>query len=69
MDYWGGGLPGSRMCDCGVLSTCSDPTKWCNCDTEIHNMWQVDAGRFNTSKFIYIAKINSQHYYYNEEQL
>ncbi|KAG5881355.1 hypothetical protein JTB14_037097 [Gonioctena quinquepunctata] len=43
MDYWGGGLPGSRMCDCGVQSTCTDPTKWCNCDAG-SEVWQVDAG-------------------------
>lgn len=43
MDYWGGGLPGSRMCDCGVLGTCIDPTKWCNCDAD-SRIWQVDGG-------------------------
>lgn len=32
MDYWAGALPGSRKCECGVLGTCVDPSKWCNCD-------------------------------------
>lgn len=32
MDYWAGGLTGSRKCNCGVLGNCIDPTKWCNCD-------------------------------------
>lgn len=32
MDYWAGALPGSRKCECGVLGSCVDPSKWCNCD-------------------------------------
>ena len=32
MDYWGGSLPGSRKCECGLMGTCIDETKWCNCD-------------------------------------
>lgn len=32
MDYWGGSLPGSGMCACGLEGTCKDPTKSCNCD-------------------------------------
>ncbi|KAJ4427833.1 hypothetical protein ANN_25612 [Periplaneta americana] len=30
MDYWGGSLPGSRKCECGILDT-----KWCNCDSAL----------------------------------
>ncbi|XP_060526188.1 neurexin-4 isoform X1 [Cylas formicarius] len=43
MDYWGGALPGSRKCECGIMGTCVDPTKWCNCDSG-DRAWQVDAG-------------------------
>ncbi|XP_037077465.1 LOW QUALITY PROTEIN: neurexin-4-like [Pollicipes pollicipes] len=32
MDYWGGSQPGSRKCQCGILDSCIDPTKDCNCD-------------------------------------
>ena len=32
MDYWGGSQPGSRKCACGILGTCIDRTKDCNCD-------------------------------------
>ncbi|XP_066260020.1 neurexin-4 isoform X2 [Euwallacea similis] len=46
MDYWGGGLPGSRKCECGVMGTCNDPTKWCNCDGDA-NYWLVDAGELS----------------------
>ncbi|CAG9837466.1 unnamed protein product [Diabrotica balteata] len=45
MDYWGGALAGSRKCECGILSTCTDSTKWCNCDgVQNADIWQVDAG-------------------------
>ncbi|XP_017770023.1 PREDICTED: neurexin-4 isoform X1 [Nicrophorus vespilloides] len=43
MDYWGGALPGSRKCECGILGTCRDSTKWCNCDAEF-NDWAMDGG-------------------------
>lgn len=33
MDYWGGSIPGSNKCQCGVIGDCKDPTKWCNCDS------------------------------------
>lgn len=32
MDYWGGSLPGTGMCACGLDGTCKDPSKSCNCD-------------------------------------
>lgn len=43
MDYWAGGLPGSRKCECGIQGSCIDPTKWCNCDAN-HIEWQEDGG-------------------------
>lgn len=33
MDYWGGSIPGSHKCQCGITGGCHDPTKWCNCDS------------------------------------
>ncbi|KAF6207362.1 hypothetical protein GE061_018603 [Apolygus lucorum] len=43
MDYWGGSVPGSRKCHCGLMGTCADPTKWCNCDAGLES-WVVDEG-------------------------
>ncbi|XP_011306844.1 neurexin-4 isoform X1 [Fopius arisanus] len=43
MDYWGGALPGSMKCECGVLGNCADPTKWCNCDSGFEG-WLEDGG-------------------------
>ncbi|MCL4131606.1 UNVERIFIED_CONTAM: hypothetical protein GTU68_025311 [Idotea baltica] len=33
MDYWGGSLPGSRKCECGLMGTCIMKGSWCNCDS------------------------------------
>lgn len=33
MDYWGGSIPGSYKCQCGIIGNCKDSTKWCNCDS------------------------------------
>lgn len=52
MDYWGGALPASRKCECGILGTCLDPTKWCNCDAS-HYDWAVDSGMLTKQIFIY----------------
>lgn len=43
MDYWGGSIPGSYKCQCGVIGDCKDPTKWCNCDS----------GRKRVSSFLF----------------
>lgn len=49
MDYWGGGLPGSRKCECGVVGTCNDRTKWCNCDGDAP-FWLIDSGEWKFYK-------------------
>lgn len=43
MNYWAGGLPDSRKCECGILGNCYDPTKWCNCDSN-QLQWLEDGG-------------------------
>lgn len=43
MDYWGGSLPGSRKCECGIMGKCVDTTKWCNCDSGLDS-WLEDGG-------------------------
>lgn len=43
MDYWGGALPGSRKCECGIEGTCVKADKWCNCDANLET-WQQDSG-------------------------
>ncbi|XP_065089213.1 neurexin-4 isoform X1 [Ochlerotatus camptorhynchus] len=51
MDYWAGALPGSRKCECGILGTCVDPTKWCNCDANSLE-WQEDGGEIREKEYL-----------------
>uniref|UniRef100_A0A673CT94 Contactin associated protein like 3 n=1 Tax=Sphaeramia orbicularis TaxID=375764 RepID=A0A673CT94_9TELE len=41
--YWGGALPGSRQCACGLQDSCLDPYHYCNCDAD-HDQWTNDSG-------------------------
>ncbi|CAH1403187.1 unnamed protein product [Nezara viridula] len=43
MDYWGGSIPGSRKCHCGLMGSCIEETKWCNCDSGFDS-FQTDEG-------------------------
>uniref|UniRef100_A0A3Q1BXN2 Contactin associated protein like 3 n=1 Tax=Amphiprion ocellaris TaxID=80972 RepID=A0A3Q1BXN2_AMPOC len=41
--YWGGALPGSRQCACGLEDSCLDPSHYCNCDAD-YDQWTDDSG-------------------------
>uniref|UniRef100_A0A3B5BD49 Contactin-associated protein-like 4 n=1 Tax=Stegastes partitus TaxID=144197 RepID=A0A3B5BD49_9TELE len=41
--YWGGALPGSRQCACGLQDSCLDPSHYCNCDAD-YDQWTDDSG-------------------------
>ncbi|CAG0892829.1 unnamed protein product [Cyprideis torosa] len=56
MDYWGGGLPGSFKCECGVYGRCQDPEKWCNCDSGFE-MWLEDKGYIIHKEYLPISKL------------
>ena len=43
MKYWGGALPGSKKCACGMTNSCADPNKVCNCDKN-DAVWREDSG-------------------------
>ncbi|CAH2071974.1 unnamed protein product, partial [Iphiclides podalirius] len=61
MDYWAGATPGSRMCQCGVLGDCLDPTKWCNCDAEYSPLkpdeFQVDGGEITEKEYLPVKQL------------
>ncbi|GBP09577.1 Neurexin-4 [Eumeta japonica] len=61
MDYWAGAQPGSRMCQCGVLGSCTDPTKWCNCDAEYNPLkpdeYQSDGGEIMEKEFLPVKQV------------
>uniref|UniRef100_A0A8C4F3Y9 Contactin associated protein like 3 n=1 Tax=Dicentrarchus labrax TaxID=13489 RepID=A0A8C4F3Y9_DICLA len=41
--YWGGALPGSRQCACGLQDNCLDSNHYCNCDAD-YDQWANDSG-------------------------
>lgn len=56
MDYWGGALPGSRKCECGILDTCVDPAKWCNCDAMLPT-WTEDVGDITEKEYLPVKQL------------
>ncbi|XP_074114384.1 neurexin-4 isoform X3 [Cotesia typhae] len=56
MDYWGGALPGSRKCECGILGNCVDPTKWCNCDAGFDS-WNEDGGDITEKEHLPVRQL------------
>ena len=59
MDYWGGSLPGSRKCNCGLYGTCKDPSKWCNCDSDYfeEGKWLIDEGDLTQKDFLPVRQL------------
>ena len=43
MTYWGGALPGSGKCACGMTNSCADAWRACNCDRN-DEVWREDSG-------------------------
>ncbi|XP_071445509.1 neurexin-4 isoform X1 [Hetaerina americana] len=56
MDYWGGSLPGSHKCECGIIGGCIDPTKWCNCDAGLET-WVTDGGDITQKEFLPVRQL------------
>uniref|UniRef100_A0A8D8V989 Neurexin-4 n=2 Tax=Cacopsylla melanoneura TaxID=428564 RepID=A0A8D8V989_9HEMI len=56
MDYWGGSVFGTRKCECGILGTCTDPTKWCNCDAGLES-WQEDGGELKEKAHLPVKQL------------
>jgi len=57
MDYWGGSFPGSFKCECGLLGTCFDPDKWCNCDSG-HDGWLWDGGEITEKQYLPVTALH-----------
>ncbi|XP_065217760.1 neurexin-4 isoform X3 [Planococcus citri] len=57
MDFWGGAMPGSRKCECGVLGQCDDMSKWCNCDAG-HGEWTSDSGNLKGKEYLPVRRLH-----------
>ncbi|XP_069969361.1 neurexin-4 isoform X3 [Penaeus vannamei] len=55
MDYWGGSLPGSRKCECGLMGTCVTG-KWCNCDAGLES-WLFDSGELTVKEHLPVRQL------------
>ncbi|XP_042220113.1 neurexin-4-like isoform X3 [Homarus americanus] len=55
MDYWGGSLPGSRKCECGLMGTCVT-NKWCNCDAGLES-WLFDSGELTVKEHLPVRQL------------
>ncbi|KAK4300982.1 hypothetical protein Pmani_026854 [Petrolisthes manimaculis] len=55
MDYWGGSLPGSRKCECGLMGTCVTD-KWCNCDAGLES-WLFDSGELSVKEHLPVRQL------------
>lgn len=60
MDYWGGSLPGTGMCACGLDGSCKDPTKGCNCDAILpYNTNELsDMGLLTQKEFLPVKELH-----------
>ncbi|XP_034938756.1 neurexin-4-like, partial [Chelonus insularis] len=56
MNYWGGGLPGSQKCECGVSGTCIDKKKMCNCDAG-YSDWYEDGGDILEKEYLPVRQL------------
>ena len=57
MDYWGGSIPSSRRCECGIQNNCVMPDKWCNCDAGL-NTWEKDEGHIREMEYLPVRRLH-----------
>ena len=56
MKYWGGAIPGSKKCACGMTNTCLDPTRACNCDDGL-GQWAEDRGFLRDKEYLPVSAL------------
>ncbi|XP_045389990.1 contactin-associated protein-like 4 isoform X4 [Lemur catta] len=54
--YWGGPLPDSQKCTCGLEGNCIDSQYYCNCDAD-RNEWTNDTGLLSYKEHLPVTKI------------
>ncbi|XP_056452133.1 contactin-associated protein-like 4 [Gadus chalcogrammus] len=54
--YWGGAVPGSRQCSCGLEESCVDPMFYCNCDAD-RGEWASDSGLLTHKKSLPVRSL------------
>ena len=54
--YWGGAVPGSGMCACGMTQSCDKPNGKCNCDRN-DKKWRFDEGYLTDKETLPVTKM------------
>nr|XP_015193727.1 PREDICTED: contactin-associated protein-like 5 isoform X1 [Lepisosteus oculatus] len=54
--YWGGSVPGSKKCACGLMENCIDLKHYCNCDSD-RKEWTNDSGLLSFKDHLPVSKI------------
>ncbi|KAM6984662.1 LOW QUALITY PROTEIN: contactin-associated protein-like 4 [Aplochiton taeniatus] len=54
--YWGGAVPGSQQCACGLQEDCIDSDHYCNCDADRHE-WANDSGLLSHKEHLPVTAI------------
>jgi len=54
--YWGGALPGSGKCACGMTKSCANRKRNCNCDAN-DNVWRKDSGLLNDKRHLPVKQL------------
>ena len=57
MKYWGGAIPGSGKCACGMTQTCNKPSKICNCSSN-DQVWRYDEGYLTDRDVLPVSKLH-----------
>ncbi|XP_047229726.1 contactin-associated protein-like 4 [Girardinichthys multiradiatus] len=55
-NYWGGAVPGSRQCMCGLQDNCLDSSFYCNCDAD-YDLWTDDSGLVTHKKILPVRSL------------
>ena len=56
MLYWGGAIPGSKKCACGMTNSCFNPAKPCNCES-VDNQWIEDSGFLVNKEYLPVSEL------------
>ena len=67
-NYWGGAVPDSFSCECGMKGNCADPSLKCNCDL-MDKTWRSDGGYLRNKEDLPVTKIQFSRRYTNPSSM
>ena len=67
MTYWGGAVPGSATCACGMNSSCAESDSKCNCDKN-DDEWREDSGLLTDKTHLPVKQLRFGDTWHNQEE-